>query len=105
MARLLRLPVSTSDQDISLAQTQVSKDGHLSEPPARSRAQLAFDETRIGESSANGQVPKDSDLGLLETHISEDPQANKPARPRLEGGDEARMKALIKGKLFRTRTT
>src|SRR5262245_1037038 len=98
MPRLLRLPVSTADHDISHAQTVDSSDGRPA-GPRRSRAQIAFDETHIGDST-RGQVPKDSlvELSSADTHVPEDSPA--PA-PRLVGVDEQRMKALIKGKLFR----
>ncbi|MDC0668837.1 serine/threonine-protein kinase [Nannocystis radixulma] len=97
----------TADKDISLEQTVISADGHLSAPPARSRARIAFEETRIGESSAgddaDAEPPSNADIGMLETHISAAP----PAKLALlgDGDDEQRMKALIKGKLFRTRST
>ncbi|HEY8379911.1 MAG TPA: serine/threonine-protein kinase [Nannocystis sp.] len=104
MSRLLHLPVSTPDHDISLAQTMASQDGHLSEAPARSRAQIAFDETRVGESSTERPAPEGGDIGLLETRRSEDPMAAAPPRPQLSP-DEARMKALIKSRLFRSRQT
>ena len=104
MSRLLRVPVPNSDHDISLEQTLASSDGRPSEAPIRSRAQIAFDETRVGESGTSGQVPKDSDLGTQDTHISEDPRAALPA-PRIGGGDEQRAKALLKSKLFRSKAT
>ncbi|MDC0717761.1 serine/threonine-protein kinase [Nannocystis bainbridge] len=98
----------TADKDISLEQTAISADGHLSEPPDRSRARIAFEETRIGESSAGDEPldsrPPEADIGLLETRHSAAPHGDK--LPRLgDGGDEQRMKALIKGKLFRARST
>ncbi|MFZ6181967.1 protein kinase domain-containing protein [Nannocystis pusilla] len=100
----------TADKDISLEQTAISADGHLSAPPMRSRARIAFEETRIGESSAGDEVadssPPEGDIGLHETHRSDAPLGDKPM-PRLmaDSGDELRMKALIKGKLFRGRST
>ena len=105
MSRHLRLAVPTADQDISLAQTVASSDGRPSEaPPERERAQIAFEETRVGDSTADRTPPPaDGDLGMLETHLSEEPRAGVPA-PRPEAGaDDQRMKALIKGRLLRSK--
>ena len=101
MSRHLRLAVSTSDQDISLAQTVASSDGRPSEaPPERSRAQIAFDETRVGESTAGGrQADESGEIGLLETNLSGEPRPALPAPV----DDDKRMKALIKGKLLRSK--
>src|SRR5689334_12324773 len=108
MVPLRRVPILTADKDISLEQTAISADGHLSAPPMRSRARIAFEETRIGESSAGDEVPSPPavDIGLHETHRSDAPLGDKPMPPPLaDSGDELRMKALIKGKLFRGRST
>ena len=98
MSRHLHLAVSTSDQDISLAQTVASSDGRPSEaPPERSRAQIAFDETRVGESTAGSREAEESgEIGLLATNLS------GPALPA-PVDDDKRMKALIKGKLLRSK--
>ncbi|MCY1066680.1 serine/threonine-protein kinase [Nannocystis sp. RBIL2] len=108
MVPLRRVPILTADKDISLEQTAISADGHLSAPPMRSRARIAFEETRIGESTAGDEVPSPPavDIGMHETHGSDAPLGDKPM-PRLmaDSGDELRMKALIKGKLFRGRST
>ncbi|WAS92929.1 serine/threonine-protein kinase [Nannocystis punicea] len=109
MVPLRRVPLLTADKDISLEQTAISEDGDLSGPPVRSRARIAFEETRIGESSAGDEAsnsrPPDRDLGLLETHASEAPHGDKPMPRLADSGDELVMKALIKGKLFRARST
>ncbi|PCC69885.1 Serine/threonine protein kinase [Nannocystis exedens] len=108
MVPLRRVPLLTADKDISLEQTAISDDGHLSAPPARSRARIAFEETRIGQSTAGdeaaGSRPPADDIGLLETHHSESPRGDKPMPRLADSGDELRMKALIKGKLFRGRS-
>ncbi|WP_434422260.1 serine/threonine-protein kinase [Nannocystis pusilla] len=109
MVPLRRVPILTADKDISLEQTAISADGHLSAPPMRSRARIAFEETRIGESTAGDEVaeprPPEGDIGTHETHRSDAPLGDKPMPRLADSGDELRMKALIKGKLFRGRST